>query len=282
MPSESKDVKITMHNLAHHVGTVVEEGEEHNKGIFMLQTINVGGELFNIFYDSGCSDLVCKKSAIDKLVSQGRASCVTPGPITLTGVGDNKTVCQEGVYKITLPLLKGKEATMSGLCLDKVTGSFPEFSLKTVEKDIQEHYRKFGKCPDGKLPRLPGKVGGETDIMIGIKYLKYFPKEIHKLPNGLTIYEAMFKNCDGSLGVVAGPHQSFSTDWDNMGQVAYSYDVMPEVTQSRCIPENGMEVPLRGWGKILENPSHDPNPTPATAASDHAPRDSGGACSDRH
>ena len=162
---------------------------------------------------------------------------------------------------------------MSGLCLDKVTGKFPVFSLKTVENDIKDHYQKFGKDPE-KLPRLPGEVGGETDIMIGIKYLKYFPKEIYKLPNGLTIYEALFENSDGSLGVVAGPHQSFSTDWDCMGQVAYSYDVMPGVTQSQYISENGMEVPLRGSGKNLENPDHDPNPTSTMAAGDPAPCDS--------
>ena len=159
---------------------------------------------------------------------------------------------------------------MSGLCLDKVTGSFPVFSLKKAEKDIEKHYQKHGKGLDGKLPRLPGKVGGETDIMIGIKYLKYFPKEIHQLPNGLTIYKAMFKNSDGSLGVVAGPHQSFSIDWDKMGQVAYSY-VMPDVTRSQYVPVNGIEVPSRGWGKNLENPDHAPNPTPATVAGDLAP-----------
>ena len=102
---------------------------------------------------------------------------------------------------------------MSGLCLDKVTGKFPVFSLETVENDIKVHYQNGGQDPDD-LPCLPGKVGGETDIMIGIKYLKYFPKEIHKLPNGLTIYEAMFENSDGSLGVVAGPHPSFSDDWE--------------------------------------------------------------------
>ena len=161
---------------------------------------------------------------------------------------------------------------MSGLCLDKVTGNFPKFSLKKAEKDIEKHYQKCGKGSDGKLPRLPGKVGGETDIMIGIKYLKYFPKEIHKLPNGLTIYEAMFKNSDGSLGVVAGPHQSFSIDWDKMGQVAYSFDVMPEVTLCQCIHENGMEVPLLGWEKNLKNPDHDLNPTSTTAAGGLAPR----------
>ena len=36
-------------------------------------------------------------------------------------------------------------------------------------------------------------MGGETDFMIGIKYLKYFPKEAFKLPSGLTIYESFFQ-----------------------------------------------------------------------------------------
>ena len=36
----------------------------------------------------------------------------------------------------------------------------------------------------GKLPNLPRFVGGETDIMLGIKYAKYFPKEVYSLPSG--------------------------------------------------------------------------------------------------
>ena len=93
LPSSSKNVKITMHNQANCAGAASETGEDLSKGIFMLQTINVAGESFNLFYDSGCSDLVCKKSAIDKLVSLGRANRELPGPITISGVGDNKTVC---------------------------------------------------------------------------------------------------------------------------------------------------------------------------------------------
>ena len=82
----------------------------------------------------------------------------------------------------------------------------------------------------------------------------------------MTIYEAMFKNSDGSLGVVAGPPPSFVNNWNKVGQVAYSYEVMPKVTQCRYKHEIGMEVPLLGWGKNLKNPDHDPNPTPTTAA----------------
>ena len=262
LPQFCKDIKISMYSVnkcpnigASHVANGVDV--EADRGIFMLQTIEIGGQLFNIFYDSGCGDLVCKKSAIDKLVKIGRASQELPGPITISGVGDQKTICQDGVYRISLPLCGGKEANLSGLCLNKVTGTFPVFPLGRVESDIKEHYQQFGKNPTGKLPRLPDKVGGETDIMIGIKYLKYFPKEIHKLPDGLTIYEAMFRNSDGSRGVVAGPHQSFSNDWEQMGECAYSYEVMPEVTQYRSICKLGMEVPLLGYREIGENPERD-------------------------
>ena len=63
MPPISKNLKIAMHNQAHRAG--VHEGAKLNeKGIFMLQTVKIKDQNFNIFYDSGCSDLICKKSAI--------------------------------------------------------------------------------------------------------------------------------------------------------------------------------------------------------------------------
>ena len=63
-----------MHNQANYAGTASGEGMVSDRAIFMSQTISVQGELFNLFYDSGCGDLVCKKSAIDKLIGLGKAS----------------------------------------------------------------------------------------------------------------------------------------------------------------------------------------------------------------
>ena len=111
----------------------------------MLQTINIQGNLFNVFYDSGCGDLVCKKSAIDISMSLGKASQEFLGPITISGVGDNKTICNDGVYEISLPLCGGKEAIMSGICLEKVTDKFPIFPLRSVEDDIKYSSQKNGK-----------------------------------------------------------------------------------------------------------------------------------------
>ena len=47
-------------------------------------------------------------------------------------------------------------------------------------------------------------------MMIGIKYLRYHPEKIFQLPSGLTIYRSIFKNIDGSRGVIGGPHHIFS------------------------------------------------------------------------
>ena len=70
-------------------------------------------------------------------------------------------------------------------------------------------YRKEGKNPQ-YLPRLPKFVGGHTDFMLGIKYLRYYPEKIFQLPSGLTIYKSWFLNSDGSRGVIGGPHKLFT------------------------------------------------------------------------
>ena len=42
------------------------------------------------------------------------------------------------------------------------------------------------------------------------------------------MYESMFRNVNGTLGVVAGPHPSIKNGWETMGQVAYFYIVTPD------------------------------------------------------
>ena len=46
--------------------------------------------------------------------------------------------------------------------------------------------------------------------VVGIKYLKYFPEAVYKLPSGLTIYKSPFISPDGTRGVVGGPHHVFT------------------------------------------------------------------------
>ena len=69
--------------------------------------------------------MVIKKTATDYLQKLSRANLESSGSIELTGVVEQKSTCKHGTYSIRLPLRNGREAVLSGLCLNKVTATFP-------------------------------------------------------------------------------------------------------------------------------------------------------------
>ena len=72
------------------------DSEVTESAIFQLQTIEVQGVKLNLFFDSGCGDMRVKKPAVEKLAAFGRAKQIVSEPIVLSGVGDQKSVCNEG------------------------------------------------------------------------------------------------------------------------------------------------------------------------------------------
>ena len=107
---------------------------------------------------------------------------------------------------------------MNGICLESVTGKFPTHALKSAERDLLKDYKRSGRGLVENLPKLPRSSGGEIDIMVGVEYLKYFPILFPQSESGLTLFESKFKNCDGTRGIIAGPHPSF--DGELMGHCA--------------------------------------------------------------
>ena len=62
-----------------------------------------------------------------------------------------------------------------------------------------------------QIPKLASMVGGDTDILIGSKYLRYHPQEIWKSKdNGISVSDSLFLSVDGTTGVINGPHPRFS------------------------------------------------------------------------
>ena len=109
-----------------------------------------------------------------------------------------------------LILFNGSEATFSGICPDHITVMFPQHLLKgIVEENIGTGNKRHGNNPRD-LMQLPQFVWGDTDIMLGIKYLRYYPEKLFQLPSGLTIYRLWFKNANGTRGDVGGPHKVFT------------------------------------------------------------------------
>ena len=63
-----------------------QNSEKRECDVYMFQRIEVNGKEYNLFFHSGCGDLVCKKEATTKLGK--RANQEVAGPKHLFGVGD--------------------------------------------------------------------------------------------------------------------------------------------------------------------------------------------------
>ena len=188
------------------------EDDISESAIFQFQSVSIssGEESLNILFDGGCGEMVVSRLCVEKLRRLGRAINILAGPINIIGVGDNESVSNDGVFSICLTLHDGREAELSGLCLPKITATLPDYELSVVENDLIHDYRLNGPKNGRKLPKLPKKVGGDTDILLGARYRRYFPQLIYQGDSGLGIYESAFMSPDGTRGVVTGPHKEFS------------------------------------------------------------------------
>ena len=152
--------------------------------------------------------MIIKESFAVNLVRLGRAEKIEADPFELRGVAEQKTICTAGFYKLCLPLCGGQNAIMTAIALPKITADFPEYDLTDVQNDLKVCRQNGGK-KFPRLPRLPKHVGGDTDLLIGSRYMRYFPKFVKRLQNGLEILRSSFKSSDGTRGVINGPHPSF-------------------------------------------------------------------------
>ena len=114
--------------------------------------------------------------------------------------------------------------------------TLPTYPLEKVQHDIEAAY-KATRGNTNELPKLPKFIGGTVDFMIGIKYLRYHPEVIFQLPSGLTIYRSVFKNVDGSRGVIGGPHRIF-TEINNY----HHFDVKSFFSHQYKLYQSGYQV----------------------------------------
>ena len=253
-----------------------------NRSIFHLQSMSIEGDnfSFNLFFDNGCGDLVVSSSAVRRLAALGRAVQVIAGPLTIRGVGGQTCVSHDGVYAICLPLFNGHNAVLSGLVLPTITGKFPTYQLTNVENDIRQRCQEVSEPDFSQLPRLPKTVGGDTDILIGSKYLRYFPKEIHKFESGLTVCESMFTSSDGTRGIVGGPHEEWE-QFENLSGVAMSnvvYHTAAGIVRQSWTIE--MDMPLLGEKEQLSQEDID-SPICCEIVDPELPNESALVCENR-
>ena len=161
-----------------------------DEAMFLLQVVEIDGEHYNVFFDDGCGGSIVSKRARDKLGE--RAEQLSSRIIEIGGVGECTTQASHGLYKYTLPLASGRQGVLVGPCMDSITHEFPTFPLDKIMSEVKEEAEKIGKKTN-KWPVVHPTCGGHTDIMIGIRYRRYYPVEICRLPSGLSIHEFLLR-----------------------------------------------------------------------------------------
>ena len=201
------------HRPEHAAGALVHD-DIYEPSIFMLQKVVVpNNEKILLFYDSGCSGSALNDRACAILPIRQ----ITQGPTKVGVAGGRVVEVPGGDVQFWLELNKPNEqATLTGLNMPKVTTAFPDWNLQAAYEDLQKGYRQM--LPNGPaLPAPPAHLGGvEVDIMMGIRYLKYFPEKKFSLPCGLAIFEGQFKSPDGLSGILGGTHKSWRNARDSV------------------------------------------------------------------
>lgn len=182
--------------------------------MFLFHPTQGRTEAVYTFYDSGCSHAVFQEGIPG---AQLRGQIVSKGPFTIDGVGGLVTAANDE-WVVSVPRADGKKQLIQGLTVPRITSDFPYINLEAAIKDVKDD------DPTNTLLqncRAPPMAGGCVQMLLGIKYVSIFPKEIHTLSNGLTIYESRLASHNGKYNsCIGGPHSSFTALAGEMGGTA--------------------------------------------------------------
>ena len=187
------------------------EPDVNDPPIYILQNIELGdGKKLFTFFDSGCFSA----GFSDRAFSVLNAEEVRPGPTILDLAAGVQKKIPYGDYRIYLPLeekVNGahKLGTFTALRLPEVSSVFPLWPLQEAWDEISAAY--LAAHPAGPpLPQREDRIGGDyVDVMLGIRYIKYFPRLLFSLPSGLGVYRTVLRSVGGKSGVLGGPHPAW-------------------------------------------------------------------------
>ena len=181
--------------------------------MFMFHATQGRTKPINTFYDNGCSDAVFLEGIPGE---QLRGQVVMKGPFTIGGIGGLQTVANDE-WVVSVLRADGKKQLIQGLTVERITSDFPQINLETAVREVKEDDPNNTILQNCTVPPL---AGGCVEMLVGIKYNSIFPKEIHTLPCGLTIYQSRLASHGGQYNAcIGGPHSSFTAMADSAGGV---------------------------------------------------------------
>jgi hypothetical protein len=178
--------------------------------LFMFSSISGKTREIQIFYDGGNSHCLFKMGVPTELWG-----CLTKrGAHALGAVGATK-VYGGDAWACQPMTISGKREILVRIEVAQITTDFPTIDLSEAAASL-----KASKPEDAALQDLkpPSMVGGQVDILLGIQYLAHFPRLVHSLDNGLSIFEVRLTPSSPEVtAAIAGPHHSFNLILEQVG-----------------------------------------------------------------
>ena len=154
------------------------------------------------FIDNGCNCSIVRDGVPQE---EFRSVLLRQGPIRID-VATGVQVEAQGEWATLLPMNDGSTQIIRSLSVAKVTSDMPTLRLKSLLHKIKTEYKDNPKAKMIQNMKIPTKLGGEIDAIIGIQYKNIYPEEVFTLPSGLTIFKSKFLPAkDDELACIGGP-----------------------------------------------------------------------------
>ena len=151
------------------------------------------------FIDSGANCWLSQEGIPEKEFISVKLS---DGPIPLS-VASGMTTYASAEYASLLPLANGNYQSVRGLTLKRVTGDMPKLNLIPAYEHIKSECASNRRIQNLKVPSV---VGGNIQMILGIKYQAIYPEVLHTFPSGLTVFESKLRPAEqGALACIGGP-----------------------------------------------------------------------------
>ena len=191
-----------------------EEGYEiipdvKDGGLFLMQLLpaeNNPADNLLCFYDSGCGSAGLSDRAFNCL----KTTTTRHGPTVLDVAGGKSILIPYGEEEFHLELASTRQkATFTGLRMPNITAEFPLVHLAAAWDELADAAARAGQ-PLKDL-NIDSMIGGRcVDVILGIRYNKYYPELVYSLPSGLSVYRSKLKSASGHQAVIGGPHEAWT------------------------------------------------------------------------
>ena len=221
----------------------------YESGLFLMQMLpaeeDPTKELL-CFYDSGCAGAGLSNRAYRLM----KTTTVREGPTILEVAGAKSILIPHGEEQFHLELEgKKQKATVTGLRMNNITAEFPLVQLAEAWRELQQ---AAGANTEMRSLTADAVVGGQpVDIILGIRYLKYYPQLVYSLPSGLAVYRARLKSASGCQAVLGGPHAAWTVA-ANQAQLMNPRVYLTAETRAWYVEQNWVRINEDKFKRTME------------------------------